>query len=214
MNEFRKSWFTAAPGRIEIQCGHCARTMWLGPSQAKRYLTCSVECAKKRYASIEPPTITQAVLQALVRYEPESGFFYRLTAGGGKKVGDLCGGANSLGYWTIYLGGKSHLAHRLAWLYVTGEWPETDVDHIDGFPGNNRWSNLRCVSHQINMQNRRRPSAGNKSGLLGVVPSGNKWTAQVKVNGRRHCFGSFETPEAAHEAYVVGKRELHEGCTL
>ena len=43
-----------------------------------------------------------------------------------------------------------YLAHRLAWLYVTGSWPSQDIDHIDGDPTNNRFANLREVTHQEN----------------------------------------------------------------
>lgn len=40
-------------------------------------------------------------------------------------------------------------AHRLAYLVMTGSWPEEDVLHQDGNSQNNRWSNLETrAEHQ------------------------------------------------------------------
>jgi hypothetical protein len=99
---------------------------------------------------------------------------------------------------------------------VTGEWPAEDVDHIDGSPSNNAMTNLRAVTHAINMQNRRRPTKGNKAGLLGVhyIPSERKWAADITADGKCPRIGRFPTAEAAYAAYLKMKRAIHGGCTI
>lgn len=44
--------------------------------------------------------------------------------------------------------------HRIVWLWVTGKWPRGNIDHIDKDAMNNRWSNLRDVTHKENMSNK------------------------------------------------------------
>lgn len=97
---------------------------------------------------------------------------------------------------------------------MTGEWPIGDIDHINGIRHDNRWSNLRVVSAQVNQQNRRRANANGRAGLLGVNPYKNKFRAYIKIDGRTKYLGSYETADRAHAEYVAAKRQFHEGCTL
>lgn len=107
------------------------------------------------------------------------------------------------------------MAHRLAWLYVYGEWPNGDIDHIDGDRLNNRIANLRDVSRRVNLENQRRPKACNKSGFLGVKTfRDQRFQARIQVRGVQLHLGTFDTPHEAHAAYVAAKRNLHQGCTL
>ena len=69
-------------------------------------------------------------------------------------------------YLRVCLGGKRLYAHRLIWVIVTGEQPE-DIDHIDGDGLNNKWDNLRSVSHSMNGRNQKLPG-NNTSGTAGV----------------------------------------------
>lgn len=111
--------------------------------------------------------------------------------------------------------GVPKLAHRLAWLYVYGEWPQHGLDHINGVRLDNRISNLRDVPQTINLENQRKAKGLTKSGFLGVERTrGGKWAARIVANGKRYGLGVFATPEAAHSAYVTAKRKLHEGCTI
>lgn len=161
--------------------------------------------------------LTAQRLRELLSYDPETGAFTRLVSTCNRvKVGDVAGTLHHEGYIHIRVGGVIRRAHRLAWLYMMGQWPADEIDHINGRRSDNRWANLRDVSKRNNLENQRRAQAGNKSGLLGVDYRANlgKWTAQIQVNGKKRHLGTFDTPELAHAAYTEAKRELHAGSTL
>jgi hypothetical protein len=104
------------------------------------------------------------------------------------------------GYAYIGIEGHNHLAHRLAWLYVHGEWP-TEIDHIDRNRMNNAISNLRSVSKAENRHN--------VPTLKGYQQRGRRYWARITAFGERRSLGVFDTPEAATEAYRRAKLELH-----
>lgn len=106
--------------------------------------------------------------------------------------------------------------HRLAFLYMTGEWPAHQVDHINADRADNKWANLREATISVNAQNRRAALAGSSSGLLGASwdSKHERWKAQIRVNGRTRHLGYFGSPEAAHQAYLMSKRAHHAGCTI
>ena len=159
--------------------------------------------------------ITQARLHELLSYDPETGVMrWRVDRARTAKAGQIAGTRNDRGYISIAIDRKVYRAHRLAWLYIHGKWPNYEVDHIDGDRTNNRIKNLRDVKKSVNLQNQRHASANNKSGFLGVCKRGNYWRAEICVNGKTRFLGSFATPEEAHQAYVNAKRGLHDGCTL
>lgn len=168
--------------------------------------------------------ITAQRLREIVHYNPETGHFTWISAAGrwgrypaGSRCGTTC---KATGYVRIQVDGRIHRAHQLAWLYVNGEWPIGLTDHINGIRGDNRIANLRCVSHSANAQNRHVPRRTNEHGFMGVTFSrtrkgrGEKWLAQIEVNGKGIGLGTFNTPEEAHRAYIAAKRRLHEGNTL
>ena len=130
------------------------------------------------------------------------------------EVGDAAGVVDSGGYLLIGVCRERHRAHRLAVLYMTGEWPAETVDHINGNRTDNRWANLRSVPRELNAQNIR--DSRNHRGLMGVFQAkGRKaFFAAISVNGKAKYLGSFRTPEEAHEAYLAAKRLLHPGNTL
>lgn len=133
------------------------------------------------------------------------------------KVGDVAGNIGHKGYVCIGLDGVRHRAHRLAWFWMTGAWPLGQIDHEDMDKSNNRWVNLRDVSHAENQQNRRDANRTNcSSGLLGASWHVNKqrWLASISVADKSVFLGYYDTPEAAHARYVAAKRELHSTCTL
>lgn len=162
--------------------------------------------------------LTQARLQELIAYDPNSGAFtWRVDMRGGKKAGSVAGHVGREGRRSLRIDGKLYLANRLAWLYMTGAWPNGVVDHRDMNPGNDAWANLRDVPHGVNLENRSKAQSNNKScGLLGVTfdKRRGKFVAQIKATTRRKFIGYFETAEAAHQAYLTEKRVHHVGCTI
>jgi hypothetical protein len=99
---------------------------------------------------------------------------------------------------------------------MTGEWPQGEVDHINGVPSDNRWSNLRDVGRTKNAQNIRKPKSNGQSGFLGVShrKDTGRYQAFITVERKRKTLGCYATAEAAHAAYLEAKRQLHEGNTL
>ena len=137
--------------------------------------------------------LTQDRLKELLRYDSDTGVFtWRVTSGNGIAIGDKAGFTRPNGAIYINLRGRRYMAHRLAWLYVHGEWPEHDIDHIDHDPSNNRIVNLRSVTHQENGKNQSL-SKLNKSGVSGVSfhKQTGKWTAQIFNNRKRIYLGVF-----------------------
>jgi hypothetical protein len=131
--------------------------------------------------------ITQVELMRLFEYDPDSGVFIRKTTVKRHKQGTIAGCKkyrNDIPIdISITIHGKDYKAHRLAYLYMTGNWPENEIDHIDQNAFNNAWSNLRDVTRSENHRNQRL-SKNNTSGVCGVSFDYNikKWSAYIKVD--------------------------------
>lgn len=150
--------------------------------------------------------LTQDVLRALLTYNPDTGEFTRNTTGyaatDARYAGRSAGYINGNGYVVVSIFNRRHRAHRLAWLYMTGEWPERDVDHRDGDRQNNRWDNLRAATRSENIHNmglRPRNTSGRKGACFDARRG--KWLAQITVNGKHLHLGRFDTREEAGDAY-------------
>ena len=120
--------------------------------------------------------ITQKELKELLHYDPGTGVFVwkNIITANQKKNGDVAGGYDDKGYIKIRINYKHYLAHRLAWLYVYGEWPSKHLDHINRNPSDNRISNLREATHLENNKNASKRK-DNTSGYKGV-----NWHARNK----------------------------------
>lgn len=163
--------------------------------------------------SAKEALLKQFVLKQLLHYDPETGRFTRLIPQGPAHVGDVAG-CDTWNGTVISVCNVTYRAHRLAWLYITGKWPAEIVDHKDGDPWNNKWTNLRLGGNSINEQNQRKAQKNNGSGFLGAHRNRNKYQADIVHRGKHHYLGMFATPEAAHEAYLDAKRRMHPGCTI
>ena len=154
--------------------------------------------------------LTADRLREMLRYDEGTGLFTWLVSRYRTRAGDTAGSVLNTGYVRIVIDGKKFFAHRLAFLYVEGKFPEFSVDHIDGVPANNRWANLRKATHSENLRNQYIKS-NNTSGVKGVswYRKSKKWKAQIVSNGRVINLGHFETMEEAAEAYRKAGRELH-----
>jgi len=148
--------------------------------------------------------LTQSDLKSLLHYDPETGLFrWLVNIRQAVRVGDIAGTTTPGGYIVIRIARRGYQAHRLAWLYMTGKWPDDQIDHEDLNKANNIWSNLRPATHQQNQANRRAFKT-NKLGLKGVAlrRRDNKYLATICWNGKIKFLGAFATPEAAHAAYT------------
>lgn len=145
----------------------------------------------------------QQTLKQLLHYCPNCGVFTRKVATKKHPVGSVAGSLlNKHGYIYIRVAGKDYLAHRLAWLYMTGNWPTKLIDHIDRNPGNNRFSNLREVSNQQNQFN---------TAARGYYwdKQNKKWRAYIKINGVSMYIGLYNTEADARAAYQAAKAVYH-----
>jgi len=150
-------------------------------------------------------------LRALLHYDLATGvFIWRVSTSSRACAGAVAGTINDRGYRRLQISGKRYYVHRLAWLYVTGEWPTDDIDHIDLNRANNRFSNLRPATRSQNLANTR-PRTRNSSGLKGVSWNRNahKWRADICIDGKTRFLGYFTTPAAAHDAYNSAATEHH-----
>jgi hypothetical protein len=168
---------------------------------------------------IQPPRpkgpLTAARLREVIEYTPETGTFtWR------HKRGPRCGEAGAIcsdtQYRRISVDSRLYLAHRLAWLYMTGSWPECAIDHKNGERADNRFENLRDVSLKENVQNRRLKSVNSSSGFLGVSVSENykgalRFKASIMYEDKRIYIGRFATAEEASAAYFGAKKMIHKG---
>lgn len=155
--------------------------------------------------------LTASRAREILRYEPDTGHIYRRKPNGTER---RIGGRMAIGYLQFSVDREMQLAHRVAWLLHTGEWPSGQIDHINGDRADNRLCNLRDVDQFTNMQNMRAAPKSAASGVLGASPSLGRFRACIRVNGKFKHIGRYATPEEAHAAYVAAKRAHHPGNTL
>lgn len=151
---------------------------------------------------------TAADLRERLDYHPDTGEFWTRP----RKIGTVqYFGKTRMPAVTITLRTEEgtyrhYYAHRLAWLWMTGEWPTAEVDHINNDSTDNRWMNLREASHTEN--NRNKEFAGrNGMGLLGAHyhKASGLWRATLK----RKTLGYFKTAQEAHEVYKKAAVEAY-----
>lgn len=142
--------------------------------------------------------VTQKRLKELLTYHEDTGAFIRNSGRGGYAKGTVAGNQRDDYYWRICIDKKLYFAHRLAWLYMTGEWPEYQVDHINHLRFDNRWKNLRQATHQENGKNQILRST-NTSGKMGVSwdKARDKWAVAIKVKSKLIHLGRYTDKEKA-----------------
>jgi hypothetical protein len=142
--------------------------------------------------------ITQEKLKELLSYDRSTGVFTWAKARPKIQKGNIAGSTHPSGYIRITVGGKRYQAHRLAWLFVNGSFPDHDIDHLNHCRSDNRISNLRSVTHKENGKNQSLYSS-NTSGFTGVSfdKRDKKWISQIIVDGKYICMGRFANIEDA-----------------
>ena len=166
------------------------------------------------------PPLTAERLWEVATYDPVTGHFTWLPRLGadrctkswnkrwaGRRAGYL---HKPSGYWLITIDSKLYKAHRLAHLYMTGEWPAKTIDHRQGRRADNRWNELRPATIAENSANTGL-ARSNTSGCKGVAwdRQTQKWRAYGTVHGRQHSFGRHVLFDAAVAARQTGAQRLH-----
>lgn len=157
------------------------------------------------------PELSKVTLSEILHYDPNSGVFtWKVKPNRRIKIGDEAGSLTKQGYLKIKISGVDHKAHRLAWLYMTGEWPSNGIDHKDNVKTHNWFANLRPATQSQNMANCG-AHRNNSTGFKGVSyhSQSGKWTARIRHNGIRHNLGIFKTPEIAFAAYCKAAKKYH-----
>jgi hypothetical protein len=153
---------------------------------------------------------TQATLQKLFVYAPDTGVFVWRVNTGRATAGQEAGWLHRTGYVYVGLTGGSYKAHRLVWKYVHGTDPDGLIDHIDGDKTNNRVHNLRVVTDGQSNQNKR-TYRNNLSGHKGVgwYPRRNAWRVRIQHDGRVRLVGFYADLSAAIAARNAAEQQFH-----
>jgi HNH endonuclease/AP2 domain len=149
--------------------------------------------------------ITQEDVKRLFDYREDGHLVWRSKSANGSHIhiGSVAGGMDTNGHRQVRIGGKWHRAHRVIWLYHTGEWPHMDIDHINGCRHDNRIENLRLSTKSQNSANATRYSS-NTSGYKGVSyrPETGKWRARIQAQGKVINLGCWDTAKQAGIRYL------------
>jgi hypothetical protein len=150
--------------------------------------------------------IDAAYLKSIMSYDPKTGIFTRLKTNNQHQCGAEPGNLRKTGYRFIGVNGKPFAAHRLAWLYMTGNWPTERVDHINGVKSDNRWTNLREATDAQNKANEG-VRKDNALGIKGVrLHESGRYQARIFRDKRHKSLGLFDTAKEAAAAYAKASR--------
>jgi HNH endonuclease len=160
--------------------------------------------------------LTAEYVRSILHYNPETGFFVWQKRTdvppewNTQYAGVKAGRTNKCGYNDICINYKRYRAPRLAWLYMTGEWPPRIIDHRDLNKSNDKWENLRASTMPQNLANISKPRH-NTSGFKGVSwdKSKRKWKASIKVGRQTIHLGRFDDIHEAHKVYCAKLEQLH-----
>jgi hypothetical protein len=149
--------------------------------------------------SMAEKILTQERLKQVLNYDPKTGLFKRYARLGPKR--EIAGHVDSGGHRQIMVDGKLYMAHRLAWFYVYGCFPDNHIDHINRSPDDNRICNLRTATNSQNQQNTKIRKT-NVSGFKGIGydKRENKWRARITFKDKTICLGRHKTIDLALEA--------------
>lgn len=166
--------------------------------------------------SFQEGVISAKELKELLHYDSDTGIFtWKVSNGNRINIGDVSGSISKIdGYIRIKINGKMYLAHRLAWLYEYGYFPENDLDHKDRIKHHNWIKNLRETSDVCNQRNTGNPK-NNTSGVKGIcwAEQNNKWKAQIVIDRKTKGLGYYsDFLEAVCHRLAAEQCVNWEGC--
>ena len=145
--------------------------------------------------------LTANRLRKLLNYEPATGVFrWRVDRQPNVSAGGVTGCIHPRGYRAICIDGKIYRGNRLAWLYMTGKWPNLEIGYINHNPSDTRWANLREMTPS---QRRSSARTRNKLGARGIsITKSDRYVASIRMAGKKRYLGVFGTIEEASAAYA------------
>ena len=163
------------------------------------------QCPSCKHLPNNPPT--QALLHQIYNYDADKGLLSYKRDFHRRAVNTSPCSVAANGYLVVTLD-KTYLAHRIIWLMQTGDFPEY-VDHINHIRDDNRWDNLRSITHQANNENKS-VNKNSSTGFLGVsrIASTGRYRASLTRNHKQIHLGVFDTAEEAHKARQAAN-EVH-----
>lgn len=154
--------------------------------------------------------LTQEYLKSILNYDSGTGIFtWLITPTNNVPAGSIAG-YPVYGYIIIGINKKLYRAHRLAWLYMYGCFPEGILDHINRDRQDNKIDNLRIASKQQNAYNSKL-NKKNTSGFRGVSwhKASNKWRATASIQGKSYNLGVYITAKEASAVYEEFVKNKH-----
>ena len=147
--------------------------------------------------------LSHAELRRRLDYDPDTGVFtWKVSNSNRALVGSVAGTTTEAGYISISIDAKFYRANRLVWFWMTGSWPENQIDHKNTVRDDNRWLNLREATQTQNNCNSTARKGGT-SRFKGVYRhTRGKWAAQITLNTKNKYLGLFDREEEAAAAYA------------
>lgn len=163
---------------------------------------------------LKPSDVMLDAIRDRLAYDAETGLILWKTTTNKTKAGEVAGTVTKRGaihiYLTVNKKGKKLAGHHVAWFLHYGVWPDQQIDHHDGFPGNNKIGNLRLATNGQNPCNSR-VQRNSKTGITGVFWNKRvaKFQAFIVKNNRQIHLGFFSDLEAARAARVAAEIIYH-----
>ncbi len=155
-------------------------------------------------------------VRELFDYDQKTGHVTRrITVNARAKKGTTVGCRNSTdGYLVLNIDHSVHKRlfqlHRIIWLWMTGEWPKCQIDHINRIRDDNRWENLREATNGQNTINQA-VRKDNKLGCKGIWydKKRDQYRVKIQVKGYEYTIGRYDTFEEAKEWRKLAEEEFY-----
>lgn len=141
---------------------------------------------------------SQDRLQECLDYNPETGEFHWIEPTGNRRIVNQETGPSTCnqGYNRIAIDNNRYGAHRIAWVWMTGEdITGYYVHHKNENRTDNRFSNLALVTNADNIRVSKRGKGYHRT-------RSGTYQARIRVNYEQIYLGTFKTEEEANQAYL------------